>query len=73
MKIFGAILRTGYEAFKENTINSENKTYFSVMEACGKGIRSFLEKDPEFETIYQGSDIVKTIKEFSDSIKRAFK
>ncbi len=72
LRITGALLRIGYDVFKKNTIDSDNKSYLDVLEACGKGIRASLENDPEFNNIYQGSDIIKALEELYNSIKKAF-
>ncbi len=73
LRIFGAILKIGYDVYKENTENSENKPYFDVLEECGKGIRAIFEEDLEFRNMYQGSDIIKAGEELYNSIKRAYK
>ena len=72
LKIIGALFRGGYEALKKDTVTSENKTYFDILEACGRGIRKLLEGDPDLKNVYKGSDVVRVGKELYDSIKNTF-
>ena len=72
LKLLGAFLRIGYNVVKESTINSENKPYFDVLEACGKEIRNNLEEDPELKNVYKGSDVIKTSEELYNAVKKTF-
>ena len=71
MRLFGALLRSGYSVYKKKALNSKNKAYFEVLETFGKGIRTALEEESGLENIYEGSDVIRAGEEFYKIIKKA--
>lgn len=70
--LIGTGIRTIYEIMKSNLKTGENESVFDFVESIGKKIRSDLEKNPKYQKVYQGADLIRKGKEFTDELAKLF-
>ena len=70
--LIGLGIRSIYEGLKSDLKTEENETVFEFIESIGKDIRTELEENPKYQKIYQGADLIRKAKEFTDELEKLF-